>query len=920
MKRLTINQVARANLRINKKAYFSLFIGIFLAVFLATATVLCIWGTIRGHEEQMAERVGWMDMFLLGNNSPSDQQLRGSGFFRDLGHVTVNATAGDSGVCAGYYDETAARLMNRKAEEGRLPERKGEIAADRSALSRLNLEKAEVGDTVTLSMHPINGREETRTFTLVGILNEQAEYLNTFTEEPGMNLPALLVSPEETYEVSGTLVHRVLTYAPMITFNQVMRNYPVYLEYAYGVSRETGELTYYDSGWDRARNTLNRVLVWAVLGAALMLASCVGISSAMESLLSRKTEDIGMLRAIGATRRQVRRIYGAEAWVLTATALPAGMLSGILAAWIVSRIARGQVAFALNAWLLVPVLGISALCVFIGSRLPLHRASRQMPMGVLRDTAMLRRAGKIKSRRSFAPSRLIAGRRTRFYPLRQIGAAGMTALTLLCALMLGELALGMNSRKTDGLTAFRLTPRSSGWQSDPFSQAVAEDEMARADLDEIRAIDGVSSVRSVTELTACLLMKEAPEYFRPRKITSKYEEGAEVLYEFCAREDYWSSGDWLYYSAEDLADARARMDLDTQTGAQTVDQMNVIREMLGIEEKLVPIRILVADLDGKELQEYADEGTVDVSRLDSGEQVLVYAPAVCYRRTESGGYEQERWLRRAEARAEEWDEVILNDEFRAGMPLSLLELSGEEDPVPDFIRPDWAEVFRSRTATRTEVTVGAVLSGPVEITGFCASSFTIITTPEGAKAMGLVLPAPSYADVILAADPAPEEETAIESRINQIAIRSWTDVRNVLKENQAYQTKKLRQILLFSGLILLFFAMSVSMQVSGAVRQIRSDTRTIGTLRAVGADLKTLVGCYRLPLWICAAAGLVPSLLFYAITWMPGLKLFTRNHPLAMIPVLAVMAGCIALTCTAGIRGRLAGVTRQSIVDNIREL
>ena len=93
MKRLTLNQVARANanLWINKKAYISLFLGILTAVYLATATSLCAWGTIRGHEEQMAQRVGWMDMFTLGSDEATDEQLRRCGFFREIGHVTVTA-------------------------------------------------------------------------------------------------------------------------------------------------------------------------------------------------------------------------------------------------------------------------------------------------------------------------------------------------------------------------------------------------------------------------------------------------------------------------------------------------------------------------------------------------------------------------------------------------------------------------------------------------------------------------------------------------------------------------------------------------------------------------------------------------------------------------------------------------------------
>ena len=107
MKKLTINQVARANIRVNRKAYVSLFAGILLAVFLVTATGLCAWGTVRGHEEQMAQRVGWMDMFMLGSESPTDDQLRNCGFFQRIGHVTVDAGVKDTDIYSGYYDEEA---------------------------------------------------------------------------------------------------------------------------------------------------------------------------------------------------------------------------------------------------------------------------------------------------------------------------------------------------------------------------------------------------------------------------------------------------------------------------------------------------------------------------------------------------------------------------------------------------------------------------------------------------------------------------------------------------------------------------------------------------------------------------------------------------------------------------------------------
>ncbi len=934
MKRLTLNRVARANLRVNRKAFVSLFLGILTAVYLATATSLCAWGTVRGHEEQNARKVGWMDMLLLGSEDATDEQLRRCGFFREIGHVTVNATVADTNICAGYYDETAEKLMNRTLLSGRMPEKAGEIAAEETALARLDHENAEVGETLTLTMQPIQGISEEKTFTLVGILEDQSYALATYHNEEGMRFPALLTSPEETYEVGTALVHRVLTYAPLITFNQVVRNCPVALYEPIGVSREYGTVTFWDSGWERASKLINRILIWAVLGAALMLSACVGITSAMESLLSRKTEDIGMLRAIGATRRQIRRVYGAEAWLLAATALPAGLAAGILTAWIISRIAPDQVAFSLNVWLLIPVLGLSFLCVFAASRLPLLHASRQMPMGVLRDTALLRKAGKLRSRARFKPDRLIAGRRTRLHPLRQAGAAGMIALTLFSTLMLGELALGYR-RRGDDMPAFQLYGSVAAMMDDPFTQIIPEDVMSPADLRRIEAVPGVSGVRSVTEMTANLLMEEVPEYFRTRSSDEIWPDGSSVLSNIGVLDNFWAGSDWLFYTEEDLADARARRNEDNilDIHVRTAEQRDEIRAWLGITESPVPVRVVVADLDAEALRQYVTDGSVDPEKLDSGEQALVYAPAVTAKKEAAGGYRIERWLMPDQVRENEWDVVIVNDAFTAGMPLKLLELAGkpeemayggefgEEYPVEYSVVENPSETLaESREAVLADVSVGAVLSGEVEISGCLLNSFSVILSRKGAEALGLKLPAPSYTDVYLAGNLTAEQEKEAEGRISQIALNSWTSVENRLAQSREYRAKKTRQMLLFAGLILLFFAVSVFMQVSGASRQIRSETRTIGTLRAVGADLKTLVGCYRLPVWVSAAAALVPCLLFYGLTELPGLRLFSVNHPAVMIPVLILLAACVALACIAGIRGRLAGVTRRSIVENIREL
>ena len=68
MKRLTINRVARANLKFHRKAYISLLTGIFLAVYLVSATGMCLWGMFQAREAQMARQVGWLERHPAGQS------------------------------------------------------------------------------------------------------------------------------------------------------------------------------------------------------------------------------------------------------------------------------------------------------------------------------------------------------------------------------------------------------------------------------------------------------------------------------------------------------------------------------------------------------------------------------------------------------------------------------------------------------------------------------------------------------------------------------------------------------------------------------------------------------------------------------------------------------------------------------------
>ena len=65
MKRLTINRIASASLRTNKKSYIALVIGIFLSIFFVSCMVLGVHGLFMANEARRDARLGSQDAFWL---------------------------------------------------------------------------------------------------------------------------------------------------------------------------------------------------------------------------------------------------------------------------------------------------------------------------------------------------------------------------------------------------------------------------------------------------------------------------------------------------------------------------------------------------------------------------------------------------------------------------------------------------------------------------------------------------------------------------------------------------------------------------------------------------------------------------------------------------------------------------------------
>ncbi len=120
----------------------------------------------------------------------------------------------------------------------------------------------------------------------------------------------------------------------------------------------------------------------ASLAALCLLAGGIGIMNTLLASVTERTREIGIRRAVGATRTHIAVQFLAEAGVLTAAGVVAGLVLGIVAVLAVSLAAGWPAAFPASA-IVIPALAAAAAGVFFGIH-PALQAAGLDPIAALR--------------------------------------------------------------------------------------------------------------------------------------------------------------------------------------------------------------------------------------------------------------------------------------------------------------------------------------------------------------------------------------------------------------------------------------------------------------------------------------------------------------------------------------------------------
>jgi putative ABC transport system permease protein len=129
---------------------------------------------------------------------------------------------------------------------------------------------------------------------------------------------------------------------------------------------------------DEIEGNVNQILylIYALLAISLVI-SLFGIVNTLVLSIYERTREIGMLRAIGTTRRQLRRIIRYESVITSVIGAVLGIAIGILFGWIIAEgLSEQGIEFAIPWGTLVIFLVLAVVAGVLAATLPARRASR----------------------------------------------------------------------------------------------------------------------------------------------------------------------------------------------------------------------------------------------------------------------------------------------------------------------------------------------------------------------------------------------------------------------------------------------------------------------------------------------------------------------------------------------------------------
>lgn len=251
------------------------------------------------------------------------------GLRSDAGYMNLE----DATVSMMYMDRTGMELYKVKLKEGQLPQKENDIVVSKGILEALG-QNGKIGDTITVPYQILkdDGLDYTKEkeFRICGFLadnessKEQKKYTSLVSEAfLKAEIPVEQVKYRFLLQVNGQKGNTTADYTE--TIQNIARQF--------GISEDDMNI----NKEYLAANYVDPATIPVIVGIMLIvvLAGIITIYSVYYVSMNQRVREFGKLKAIGATKRQLRQIVLREGMGVALFAIPIGLLIGTVAVKVV---------------------------------------------------------------------------------------------------------------------------------------------------------------------------------------------------------------------------------------------------------------------------------------------------------------------------------------------------------------------------------------------------------------------------------------------------------------------------------------------------------------------------------------------------------------------------------------------------------
>ncbi|MGL5767198.1 MAG: ABC transporter permease [Sarcina sp.] len=367
------------NLKLNKRKTLIVLFTVILATILITAAGLIPLNIYKDYTAKTMEESGKYQLLINNLEETNLENIAKDGNITESGKSTLYGIKNNEKFSMFYYDEKAFELSPFSLLDGRLAKNEGEIVLDENYLITNNIEP-KIDQVINLDYVDVAGNSIKKDFKLVGIASSTAQ-----AKVKGIYYG--FVSKKELASLNGENVLWTMYSNTVFTKLQDIEVYTGALEEIFDVNKDDISLNdlYISSGKIDWNLVLSAILVILII----VIATVMVIYNIFNISINERINEFGKLRAMGATKKNIKKMIFREGMIIALIAIPLGILLGWgITSFISYKFLFENISFSLvSELLIVGVAGIiSFITILISLIKPANIAGRISPIEAVKYT------------------------------------------------------------------------------------------------------------------------------------------------------------------------------------------------------------------------------------------------------------------------------------------------------------------------------------------------------------------------------------------------------------------------------------------------------------------------------------------------------------------------------------------------------